>query len=479
MAATMLHPKKKIENNAVENAEIRSFVEVLNSETLSMRQEIIGMRQSIESLNDQNCERLMLEIQKISQEVKVLMKEKDDAEQFIAKSRREVEAEQQTLSFERAIFQNSIQWLQKQYEQSLEIIEKLQKESEILREKNNEWSETIRNMKEELDPLKMQVTTERMNRTEYEACISALRDRVREQEVALQISAKELIAVQEKKEGYELEADKAKCKMQDSLNELHAVKRLISVIGLSCSELEQVAAKLAGLPKVGMPEILDLLEVLCKSDRSWSELKKIISIMNMEQPWSADDLLRVRKILSGPPVTTLDSLNDMILGKSEHIKTELLSKRVSEMEELMKQKLLVETNVKERITKLELLSKENHHQSSKLQSQNQEIQTQLMQLDQINICIEQLKNQNENLKGETSDMQLRMGHLDAEFKRFQEDIRAKDSEIERLNSSKTAESLPSDCVREMDGLKRELAQLQKFAKDVKQGFYRFGPSATL
>jgi len=483
VAETMLFPNRKQQgDDTVHTAKINSTVEVLNTENVTMRQEIIELKQMIESLtvrlsesedlrmktNDANqrlteekskltaeIERLMSELEKISFEMtraKALMKEKDDVEKLLIKSRTELEVEQQTISSERATFQYSIEGLQKQYEQSMEIIEKCQRESEYLRKQNNELSETIRILKEELDPLRIKVNTEMVDRSEYVSCMNdckALRNIVQEQEVALQNSEKEMIAVREKMKNYMYEADGAKREAQDSLNELHDLKRQLSAIGLSASEVDKVAAKLAGPPRVYMSEILDLLDVLSKSDRSWSELHKIVSIMNMEQAWSADDLLRVRKMLSGPPVITLDMLYELILGnETEHIKTEMhvLRKRVSEMEELRKQKLHIETTVQEYITQIDLLSKENHRtsvESSQLQRQIEELRKQLMQLEQVGMHNEQLKSQNENLKGEIYDTQLRIGHLDAELKRLREELQLKDLEIERLKNTKTSEILVS------------------------------------
>eukprot|EP00960_Hanusia_phi_P027686 746962-Hanusia_phi.AAC.2 len=489
VAETMLFPKKKNGDDAVQNAKISSTIEVLNSENVRMRQEIIELKQTIESLtirlseyevstlrsNEMNqklteekskltteIERLMSELEKISFEMtraKALMKEKDDVEKLLIKSKTELEVEQQTISSERATFQYSIEGLQKQYEQSMEIIEKCQKESEYLRKQNNELSETIRTLKQELDPLRIKVNTEMVDRSEYVSCMNdckALRNVVQEQEVTLQNSEKEMVSVREKMKSYMYEADKAKREAQDSLNEIHDIKRQLSAIGLSYSELDKVAVKLAGPPKVYMSEILDLLDMLSKSDRSFSEVQKIISIMNMEQAWSSDDLLRVRKILSGPPVMTLDALYDMILGnETEHMKTELhvLRKRVSEMEEIRKQKMQVESNMQEYVTQIDILSKENHRNSLEssqlqrqiddLQRQNEELRKQLMQLDQLNNFNEQLKTQNENLKGEIYDTQLRIGHLDSELKRLREELEKKDLEIERLKNSKASEILVS------------------------------------
>lgn len=94
---------------------------------------------------------------------------------------------------------------------------------------------------------------------------------------------------------------------------------------------------LAGPPKTFIQDVFGLLALLRDGPpaRSLAEAAKIIEIMNIEEPWTAEYLLRVRNFLRGPPTITLQDLQQMLAQaeafKSGQVKLDSLQPQMDQL----------------------------------------------------------------------------------------------------------------------------------------------------
>ena len=80
------------------------------------------------------------------------------------------------------------------------------------------------------------------------------------------------------------------------------------------ADISTLGELLAGPPKTFIQDVFAFLRLLREAPptRTLAEAAKIIEIMNMEEPWTADYLLRVRNFLRGPPALSLQHLQQML-----------------------------------------------------------------------------------------------------------------------------------------------------------------------
>jgi hypothetical protein len=80
------------------------------------------------------------------------------------------------------------------------------------------------------------------------------------------------------------------------------------------ADISTLGELLAGPPKAFIQDVFAFLRLLREGPptRPLAEAAKIIEIMNMEEPWTADHLLRVRNFLRGPPALSLQDLQQML-----------------------------------------------------------------------------------------------------------------------------------------------------------------------
>lgn len=160
---------------------------------------------------------------------------------------------------------------------------------------------------------------------------------------------------------------------------------------------------LAGPPKTFIQDVFELLRLLKDGPpaRTIAEATKIIEIMNMEEPWSADYLLRVRNFLRGPPALTLQDLQGMLDHRGD---------------------------------------------ASTLQSQQTKLAELMSQVNQLRAENDALQNENSALKAEVSTLKRRITELEREIADLQAQLAAANKRI-------------SDLEAQLAALKKELAEL--------------------
>jgi peptidoglycan hydrolase CwlO-like protein len=152
---------------------------------------------------------------------------------------------------------------------------------------------------------------------------------------------------------------------------------------------------LAGPPKTFIQDVFELLRLLKDGPRArtLAEATKIVEIMNMEEPWSAEYLLRVRNFLRGPPALTLQDLQSVLDHRGD---------------------------------------------ASALQSQQDKLAELLGQVSQLRADNDALQNENSALKAEVSTLKRRIHELEQEIADLQAQLVSANKRISDLEGQLAA-----------------------------------------